>query len=352
MTEKKGPTKVGAEELRRFSREVFERAGMNSAHAEKVAEVLVWANLRGVDTHGVTRIPRYVELIEVGDMNPRAAMKFRNETAGSVLIDADRAPGPVAMSEAMKLACRKARDAGIGLAVARATTHTAALGYFTRMAAAEGMIGICLSSSWPNMAYHGARVAGVSTSPISIAVPGGQAPLVLDMATGVVSMGKLIQARKAGQPIPEGWALDKAGNPTTDPNEANVPLPMAGPKGSGLSLLIECLTSILASNPLLTAYLEGEPEGQRHRQNGLAIAIDIGRFCDVAYFRAEIERLVNAIKALPPAVEGEPVLVPGERGDAVERKRSQEGVPIPPPIWKELQALAERLGVAMPAALA
>src|SRR5262249_50816136 len=157
----------------------------------------------------------------------------------------DRAAGPIAMTTATRAAIRKARDAGIGLGLVRATTHTAALGYYTLTAAEEGMATIALAASGPFMAYHGTRTAGVSTNPISIAVPGGRhGPVVLDMATGVVARGKLVQAKKTGRPIPPGWALDRDGNPTTDPQAALIPLPLGGPKGSGLSLMIELVTSL------------------------------------------------------------------------------------------------------------
>src|SRR5712671_5690990 len=337
---------ASADALRRFATEIFARTGMPEADAAVVADVLVWANLRGVDTHGVTRIPRYVELIAAGDMNPRPEIAVRTETPASILIEADRAAGPVAMMRATAEALRKARDAGVGLALVRATTHTAALGYYTLAAAREGMAAIALAASWPNVVYHGTRAAGVSTSPISIAVPGGE-PLVLDMATSVVSMGKLNQAKRTGEPIPAGWALDKDGKPTTDSQAAHVPLPMAGPKGSGLSLMIECVTSLVAANPLLAESLEGTPEGRRHRQNGFVMAIDLAQFGDPENFRREVDRLVNALKALPVDPEAGEILMPGERGRRTFESRTRNGIPIPRAIHDELQALANRLGVAM-----
>jgi ureidoglycolate dehydrogenase (NAD+) len=341
------PAIVAADALKRFAADVFTRAGMSTQDAALVADVLVWANLRGTDTHGVTRIPRYVELIETGDMNPRPVLELRSETAASLLIDADRAPGPVAMTRAAAEAVKKAGEAGIGLALVRRTTHTAALGYYTLAAAHEGMAAIAFSASWPNMAYYGARAAGVSTNPVSIAVPGGgDEPLLLDMASGVVAMGKLMQAKKTGQPIPPGWALDALGNPATDAQAAAIPLPMAGPKGSGLSLMIECLTSLIASNPLLAETLEGTAEGQRHRQNGLVIAIDIARFGDAQQFRREVGRMVKAIKSLPADPGAGGILMPGERGSRTLAQRSRDGIPVPPSIFDELQALAQRLGVA------
>ena len=351
MTAAPKPVTVDADALRGFASALFGRAGMSDAHAHTIADVLVWANLRGMDSHGVMRIPRYVEMIAAGDMNPAPDLRVATETAASVLLDADRAAGPVAMSAAMDHAIAKAREVGIGFALVRATTHTAAVGYYTTRAAEAGMAGLAISASWPNMAYHGARAAGASTNPISIAVPGGaNGPVVLDMGTGIVSIGKLMQARKTGTPIPEGWALDAKGNPTTDPKTAQIPLPLGGAKGSGLSLMIELITSLIVANPLLAETLEGTAKGKRHRQNGAAIAIDIGRFGDVTTYRREVERLSKALKALPRDPEIAEILLPGERGHAIRAKRGRAGIPLPAPIAAELAALAEKLGVPMVAA--
>jgi ureidoglycolate dehydrogenase (NAD+) len=335
-----------SEALTRFATEIFARTGMPEADAAVIAKVLVWANLRGVDTHGITRVPRYVDLIESGEMNPRPAMKIRTETPASVLIEADRAAGPVAMTRAAAEAVRKARAAAVGLAIVRATTHTAALGYYTLAIADQGMAGVALAGSWPNVVYHGSRAAGVSTSPISIAVPAAE-PVVLDMATSVVSMGKLNQAKRAGKPIPAGWAIDAQGNPTTDPQAAQTQLAMAGPKGSGLSFMVECLASLIASNPLLAESLEDTPQGRRHRQNGFVLAIDLAQFGDPEAFRREVDRLVKALKALPLAADTEEILMPGERGRRTLAQRTREGIPVPRAVHEELRALADRLGVAM-----
>lgn len=337
---------VPAAALAAFVREAFTRSGLAEAHAATVADVLVWANLRGIDTHGVIRVPRYLELVALGDMNPRPAIRITRDMPAAVLVDVDRAIGPVAMTEGMKIAIGKAEVAGIGLAVIRRATHTAALGYYTLQAAARNMIGIAMSGSWPNMAYHGAHAAAVSTAPISVAVPGGaRGPVLLDMGTGIVSVGKLNQAKRTGQPIPAGWALDKSGQPTTDPATASTPLPMAGPKGSGLALMIEILTGVLGANPILADYLTDVGEKKRHRQNALAIAIDIGRFIDPPAFGAEVERLAGVIKALPrdPAVPE--ILLPGERGDRAFAARSRDGIPLPPGVRTGLDKVATRLGM-------
>ncbi|MBI3637562.1 MAG: Ldh family oxidoreductase [Candidatus Rokubacteria bacterium] len=343
-----GPAIISAEALGRFIAEIFTRVGMPDAHASTVADVLVWANLRGVDSHGVARVPRYVDMIQGGVMNPNPAITVRTETSAAVVLDTDRAAGPVAMRAAMAAAVGKAREAGIGLGIARATTHTGALGYYTQSAAHEGMAALALAASWPNMAYHGARAAGVSTSPISIAVPAGaRPPVVFDMGTGVVSVGTLMQARRAGQPIPAGSALDQHGLPTTDPARAEIPLPIAGPKGSGLALMIELITSLVVANPILADALDGGGEGRRHRQNGLAIAIDLARFGDPQMYAREVERLVTALRALPRDPDAAEILIPGERGDRVFRQRSRDGIPVPPATCAELGLVADRLGVTM-----
>lgn len=337
---------VTADALKRFTHDVFERAGLPEAQAAIVADVLVWANLRGVDSHGVMRIPRYLAMIAEGVLNPKPSITIRSETAAAVLIDADRAAGPVAMTGAMAAAVRKAREAGVGLALVRGTTHTAALGYYTLMAAQEGLAAIAVAASWPNMVYHGARAAGVSTSPISIAVPGGaRGPVVLDMGTGIVSVGKLAQARKTGQPIPAGWALDASGAPTADPRAAETPLPLGGPKGSGLALMIELLTSLIVSNPILAESLEGTAAGHLHKQNALAIAIDLARFVDPGAFRREVDRLVAALKKLPRDPDVLEILMPGERGSRTLAARTRDGIPIPAAVLAELRGVAERLGV-------
>jgi LDH2 family malate/lactate/ureidoglycolate dehydrogenase len=337
-----------ADALRRFVTSVLRRAGMPEGHAATVADVLVWANLRGVDSHGVMRVPRYVELIEGGDINPTPAITTPLETAAAVVIEADRAAGPVAMTAAMSAAVARARTAAVGLALVRGTAHTAALGYYTLLAEREGLAGIAMSASGPSMVYHGARAAGVSTNPISIAIPGGErGPLLLDMATSVVSLGSLAQARKTGQAIAAGIALDGHGDPTTDAQAARIPLPLGGPKGSGLSLMIECLTSLVVGNPILAEALEGTPRGRRHRQNGLALAIDLARLGDPATFRRQVDRLVAALKALPRQPDVPEILMPGERGRRVFARRSREGIPIPRAIVEELGSLADRLGVPM-----
>jgi ureidoglycolate dehydrogenase (NAD+) len=344
--------RVAANALRDFAREAFMRADMPPDHAETVADILVWANLRGVDGHGVLRLPRYLHLIGLGLMNPRPEIREIRETAASVVIEADRAPGPVALGIGMARAIDKARITGIGLGLVRNTTHGGAVGYYVQQAVRDNMAGIVATTSLPNMAYHGARAPGVATSPLAIGVPGGNhAPLVLDMATAIASFGKLAQARHAGTSLPEGWALTGDGEPTTNPARAAIPMPLGGPKGAGLALMFECITSLLVGNPLIEAELNGAEGERRHNQNGFLLAIDIAAFIDVESYGASVDRMVELIKALPKAPETDEILVPGERGDRVLEERSRDGIPLAPGTWRALGEAAESLGVDMPATL-
>ena len=340
---------VAAAELERFATAIFHAAGMSDEHAAHVASVLVWSNLRGNDGHGVQRIPRYMELIDEGSLNPRPTMSVRLETAAALLVDADKAAGPLSMTFAADQAVRKAKAAGIGLVLVRRTTHTAAIGYYTRRVAENGMAALAATASIPNMPYHGLRVPSVSTSPLSLAVPGAAgSPLVLDMATSVVSLGRLAQIRRTGTSLMPGLALDADGNETTDAAKAELPLPVGGPKGAGLSLMAECIASILTGNPILAPALSEGGTAALHRQNSFIVAIDIARFGDPAAFRVGIARLVEVLKALPRQAGCDEILMPGERGDRVCRARLAGGVPISPATWRDLARVAARFGAAMP----
>ena len=351
-----GPTggtgRVSAAALTEFSTAVFAAAGMSPEDAATVARVLVWANLRGVDSHGVLRIPRYLDLCDRGRINPRPSMRVTHAAAALFVVDVDRAPGPVAMTHAMRQAIPKARAAGVGWGLVHETTHCATVGYYTLIAARARMAGLATVASTPNMAYHGARGAGVSMAAVAIAAPGGQRPpLMLDMSAAVAAAGKLMQARNASEAIPEGWALDRDGAPTVDSDRAALPLPLGGPKGAGLALMIECLTSLMLGHPVLSPRLLGEEAGDRHRQNALVVAVDIAALIGPEIYERQVERLAAGIKSLPRADGVDEILLPGERGDRILARRERDGIPLPPGTWRGLAAAARRFGLDLPPAL-
>jgi ureidoglycolate dehydrogenase (NAD+) len=343
------PVRVAAAALERFVAELFGRAGLPPADAAAVAEVLVWANLRGVESHGVLRVPRYLEFVRLGWMTAKPDMRIVKEGPAWFVLEADRAAGPLAMRRAMARAIDKARVAGIGWGLVRHFTHSGAIGFYTLMAASAGMAGLATTASVPNMAYHGARAAGVATNPLAVAVPAAaHAPLVLDMATAVAAVGKLQHARDSGERLPEGWALDRDGNPTTDAAQAVTPLPLGGMKGAGLALMIECLTSLLAEAPIVEPALRDGADARRHRQNGLVVAVDIAAFTDAHAYARRVDDLAAALKTLPRAAGIDEILVPGERGDRILFERRHAGIPLAPGTWRRLAEAAAPLGVALP----
>lgn len=339
---------VNAIELESFAKALLAAGGYTPDHAARTAEVLVWANLRGADSHGVLRIPRYLEMVKLGKIAPKAQPFITQQSGATAVLDAKRAPGPSAMTAAMLTGLDLAAHNGIGCCVARDISHAGAVGYYAQQASDRNMVGVVMTASGPLMAYHGAAQSALSTNPLSIAVPSGGDPILLDMSTSAVALGKVMQAKDAGTTIPEGWGVDENGHATQDPNAVATLLPMAGPKGSGLSLMIEILCSLLANNPVIAPALEGKGGAM----NGLAIAIDIARFCDPATFGANVRHLSGLLHDLPKAPGTDAVLLPGERGFACARERQANGVPLASGTLTKLAALAADLGVGLPASMA
>jgi ureidoglycolate dehydrogenase (NAD+) len=354
--------RVAWEPLHKYVAEVFAHAGMSPEDAGTMADVLVWASRRGVDSHGVQLIPWYVQAIDIGHMKTNPDIQVLKETPATLFIEAAHALGPVVTVFAMNKIMEKARKVGIGWAFIRNNNHQAAMGYYPQLAAKNDMAGIAWVCSPANTAPHGASVAGVSNNPIAISVPAQRhPPLVLDMATSVVAAQKLNIAKAKGVPIPEGWALDKDGRPATDPFLAATLLPVGGPKGSGLSLMLECLASVIVGAPKLEPLLQGkqksmglesmlgnEPRIRLHIQNSVVIAIDIATFTDVAEYKTHIDNLIDGLKALPKADGFDEIFVPGEPEERNFAERSRLGIPFPAKIADNLRAVAERFGIEHP----
>ena len=335
--------------LARFVAALFEAAGVAPGLASEWTTSLIWANLRGVDSHGVLRVPRYVALLKTKTINPRPDIRLERRAGAIAVLEADRAPGAIAMAHAMREAMDVARETRLGWCAARNITHAGAIGYIALKAAEGGMAGIVMTASGPLMAYHGARISGVSTNPLAIAFPAGRRPpYLLDMSTSTAAMGKLMGARDAGRDVPRGWGLDAEGRETTDSAKVATLLPMAGPKGSGLSFMIECLASLTVNNPIVASALEAGGRLDDPFLNGVAIALDLSAFGDPEAIRAQADRLVDAILALPKAAGIERIFLPGERGDTILQERERSGIPLPRGTWARLLATAEGLGVTPP----
>ena len=335
--------------LHDFVARVFAAAGFSPEHAKLEADVLTWANLRGVESHGVFRIPSYVAAIRSGTINPSPNVHVVQTRGASSIVEADRAAGAVGMTFAMEHAVSLAREHAVGWALVRNTTHTGPMGYYARIAADHGMIGMVTSASKPLMAYYGTRVPTLSTNPLAIAVPRSDGtPITFDMATSAIAWGKLTQAQRSGTALPDDVALDDDGRVTTDPAQARVPLPLAGAKGAGLSLMFECLTSLLAGAPLIAPALAGTTDEHSPWQHGLAIAVDVAAFIDRDQFEDSAATLADAVKQQPRAEGFDQIYAPGERGDTVLAERRRDGIPVPRNQWNALVEVADSLGVEAP----
>jgi LDH2 family malate/lactate/ureidoglycolate dehydrogenase len=341
--------RISSAALADFVAALFEKAGVAPSLAAEWTKSLIWANLRGVDSHGVLRVPHYIDRLRHGAINPAPRMRVERRAGAAIVLEADRAPGAVAMTRAMAEAIDSARKLHVGWCAARNITHAGAVGYIALQAARAGMAGIVMTASGPFMAYHGARTAGVSTNPLAIAFPAGKrSPYLLDMSTSTVAMGKLLNARDSGRDIPVGWGIDAQGRDTTDPAKVRTLLPMAGPKGSGLSFMIECLCSLALHNPIIADALEAGGKLENPFLNGVAVALDLSAFGDVDGIRAQADRLGECILALAPADGVERIFLPGERGDSIMQERGRDGIPLPHGTWSRLHAVAEELGVTPP----
>jgi len=341
---------VGHEGLSRFIRDALEGKGARAEDAAIVADGLVWANLRGVDGHGVSRLPFYLRMIERGEINVAAKPSLAQDRIATFVLDSGRGFGPVAMMQAIALAAERAAKAGVCYGLVCDTTHTGAIGRYVQSIAERGYAAMIMGAGPAFVAYHGARAPSLGTSPIAIAVPSGDGAVVLDMATSAISNGTILQARATGASLPPNSALTKEGEPTTDPNRAEILLPLGGPKGSGLGLMFEMLASVLGAAPIQALALG--PERRRSLSQNIAIlAVDVAAFRPVADFARDADALAAAIKSLPRQHGFNEIRLPGERAARTEAVRRKSGIPIPRKLWEELRAMAEANALQLPSSL-
>ncbi len=339
---------VAASELLAAIVRVYQAKGMNEADARAAADVMVWADMRGMSSHGVQRLPMFLRILDSGELDPKAAPTLEERAGAVFVVDGHKSAGPVAMRLALDEGEKRAKKFGVAVASMRSATHTGSIGYYAQKAAARGLAAIMINGGPPNMAYHGAKVLSLATSPVAMAAPSLDGEIVLDMATATIANGRLQQALDLGQPIPLGSALTGDGEPTTDASKAEILLPLGGPKGSGLSLMVEVLTGILAARPLLISMIPG---GRAHVHNAMLILLDIAAFRPLEDFKREMSELGQIVKALPRLDPQAEIMLPGERGAREYEKRRREGVPVAAKAFERLAKTAAALGVEGPRAM-
>jgi ureidoglycolate dehydrogenase (NAD+) len=340
--------RIGHDALLGFIRDVLVARGASAKDATTVAQGLVWANLRGVDGHGVSRLPRYLKYIAGGEIDPKAQPRLVHDRAATFVLDAGHGFGPVAGMAASALAVERAKKIGVCFGIIRESTHTGAIGRYAQWIAERDCAAIIMGAGQTLMAYHGARIASLGTSPIAMAVPSGKGPIVLDMASSTISNGRILQSRASGAALPQGTALTADGELTTDPKQAEILLPLGGPKGSGLGLMFEMLASVLGAAPIQARVL-GPEKRTRHTANTVMIAVDIATFRPLGDFTHDADVLTALIKALPRQAGFDEITLPGERSGRTEAARRKSGIPIAAKLWEELEGIAKAHAIEMPA---
>jgi LDH2 family malate/lactate/ureidoglycolate dehydrogenase len=344
--------KVNHASLFEFCAACFEKLGLSRSDSETIADNLVFANLRGVDSHGVIRMKIYAERLRAGGINAKAKPKVVREGQTYALIDADNGAGQLACSQAMKLAIAKAEQAGIGVVGVKNSNHFGAAAYYAMMALKHGMIGFAITNASPTMAPTGGRQARLGNNPLAIAFPAyKEPPVVLDMASGAVAKGKIFIAQQEKKKIPLTWALDENGLPTDDPDAAAAGLiqPIGGYKGYGLSLAIDILTGVLCAGGFSThvdlMYKNiSAPTNTAHT----CAALLIDSFTPLDEFRRRMDEIIHLMRSCPRAVGIERIYVPGEIEYETEKERRASGIPIGQALIEQLCALGAELGVEPP----
>lgn len=339
---------VSWEKLRDYCKALLMSVGLAEEHAFAGADNLVDADLCGVESHGVSRMPIYMKRLDTKVVNAAFEVKTEQEYAGSLSIDGCNSMGICVGAYAMKRCIEKAREAGVCFAAVKHSNHYGMAAYYVRMAAEQGMIGITGTNAPPNIAPWGSSRAYVGTNPIALSAPTGGAPMILDMAPSTVAMGKVILAAKLGNSIPEGWALTKEGEPTTDPKlgmEGTV-VPIGGAKGYGLSLFMDVLSGIL-SGAQFGPHLNNMWKDFEHPQDvgHFFIAVDISKFTPLPVFQKRMDSMISEIKSLPRNEGVSEIMVPGEPEYRRKEERKKSGIPLSDVVYEELRALAEKYRV-------
>jgi len=334
-----------AQELQEIGIAIFKAAGATTENAEGVSSSLISANLVGHDSHGVMRIPSYVEQINNGRLHPAATPKITQEKSATAIIDGASTFGQLGARLTAQTAACKAREVGMGSAALYRANHTGRIGEWAELGASQGMITLATASGafLRLVAPFGGRGRALSTNPIAWAVPrpGGQPPILLDFATSAVAQGKLMFARAKHEPVPQGWILDAEGRPTTDVEDyftGGVLLPFAAHKGYALSVIVELMAVGLSG---------GDSVAKTEGGSCLFIAcFDPGAFRPNNLFGESVERIAGRLKAVKPVNGFEEVLLPGEPEARARDQRLREGIPLPDTTWEAICAVARELGVA------
>jgi len=347
-----GTVFVDFAELTKFICQAFEHHGLSREHALDVADSMVAANLRGVDTHGVVRTSSYIDRLTTNLVNPKPNFSVTSKYKWALAVDGDNAMGAVASAYAMREVLARVEDFGVAAATVKRSNHFGAASIYALEAAKAGCIGIVLSPASKSLAPFGSMEPMFGTNPIAVAIPAGRYhPWALDMATSIAARGHIRIAAKRNEPIPEGWALDSDGRPTTDAEEAlkGVMLPFAGPKGSALAMMVDVMGGVLSGSGFGGSIRDMTRDFTAPQDVGhFFLALKVDAFMPLSEFNERMEEEILRLKALKPAAGFGEVCYPGEPEALLAEQRRGAGIPIPPETMKVLCSVAKATGLGLP----
>lgn len=348
---------VPADTLLEQTRLILRAWGAPEEHVEIAAQRMHESDLRGIDSHGVGMLPTYDERRLKGQINLQPDIRVITDDAAIALIDADNALGHIPATQAMGMACDKAETFGVGVVTVRRSGHYGAAGVYATMASARGMLGVSMTgTSQRAVVPTFAREPRYSTNPIAFAAPAENNPdFVLDMATSTVAVGKVNIARRAGKPLPTGWAVDADGQPEHDAAAAYNATPkrltplggtrdLGSHKGYGLAMMVEVLSSVLSDASVGGHDTSTWEPGETLNIGHFMLVIDPRRFGLESAFEGRMDRLIDMLHATPPADADQPVLVPGDPEHAEIPRRQRDGIPMVPRLVEEIREVAGRCG--------
>ena len=343
---------VSVNDLRTFCIEALVKVGVGHDDAQTTADVLVTTDTWGVFTHGVKSLGNYIRRLRAGGIRSNARPRIASEGSGWAIVDGDSGLGMVVSTFAVRVAIAKARASGIGYAGVFNSCHFGAAGYYAAMAADQDMIGLAMANDTPSVTAPGARGRVTGSNPLAYAVPTGSGmPILLDMATSLVAGGKVSEAHALGKVIPEGWVVDIEGRPTINPGAflaGGALIPMAGHKGYGLAILIEVLSAVL-TGAAVTQQVVPWVVGDLSVPTGHGaafIAIDIGAMIPIDDFKRRVDALAREIREAPRAEGSNRIYLPGEIEWERRRKALVEGIVLPEDAWLSVVELARELDIA------
>lgn len=337
------------ESVKKVIAEIARAAGVRERDAGVLADSLVEADVHGASTHGVSRLNIYIRRIQKGLINPEANVSIDRKRGSIIAADAGNGLGQVQASKVLEMLIPLAKTNGIAAATIRNSQHFGSLSYYCNRAARENMILFAMTNAEPSMSPQGGCQAYFGTNPLAASFPTGRGyPVKIDLATSVVARGNIIAAQKKGEVIPQGWALDPDGNPTTDAGKAlmGTVLTMAGHKGYALALMVEIFSGVLSGAAVGASVGSMYKNMDRKQDVGhFFCLLDIDAFMDAAVFQQRIDMMIDEIKACRKRSGVEEILIPGERSFKTARENRKRGIPLGDETMKELRTLCDELAI-------